>query len=79
MDPLARGRAFRNLDEVDAFNGTQPYITPGAVSLCSLTSSRSGLNRPPHRRRRESVAMMGFRAAAALVKVTFREAKTAEC
>ncbi|XP_062859880.1 inactive rhomboid protein 1 isoform X2 [Trichomycterus rosablanca] len=66
VDPLARGRAFRNLDEVEAFS--QPSITPGAISLCSLTSSRSGLNRPPHRRRRESVAKMGFRAAAALVK-----------
>lgn len=54
------------MDDVDAFNGTQ---TPGAVSLCSLTSSRSGFNRLPHRRKRESVAKMGFRAAAALMKV----------
>ncbi|XP_026993508.2 inactive rhomboid protein 1 isoform X1 [Tachysurus fulvidraco] len=65
VDPLARGRAFRNMDDMDAFNGTQ---TPGAVSLCSLTSSRSGFNRLPHRRKRESVAKMGFRAAAALMK-----------
>lgn len=68
VDPLARGRAFRNMDELDTFNGTQIPITPGAVSLCSLTSSRSGFNRPPRRRKRESVAKMGFRVAAALVK-----------
>ncbi|XP_060795680.1 inactive rhomboid protein 1 isoform X1 [Neoarius graeffei] len=68
VDPLARGRAFRNMDDVDAFSGTQTPITPGAVSLCSLTSSRSGFNRLPRRRKKESVAKMGFRAAAALMK-----------
>nr|XP_055032442.1 inactive rhomboid protein 1 isoform X1 [Misgurnus anguillicaudatus] len=68
VDPLARGRAFRNIDEVDGFGIPQTPITPCAVSLCSLTSSRSGFNRPPRRRKRESVAKMGFRAAAALVK-----------
>lgn len=72
VDPLARGRAFRNMDEVDVFSGTQAAITPGAVSLCSLTSSRSGFNRLPRRRKRESVAKMGFRAAAALMKVRAR-------
>ncbi|TSK14664.1 Inactive rhomboid protein 1 [Bagarius yarrelli] len=68
VDPLARGRAFRNIDDVDAFSGMQSSFTPGAVSLCSLTSSRSGFNRLPRRRKRESVARMGFRAAAALMK-----------
>uniref|UniRef100_A0AAR2L1Z7 Inactive rhomboid protein n=1 Tax=Pygocentrus nattereri TaxID=42514 RepID=A0AAR2L1Z7_PYGNA len=68
VDPLARGRAFRNMEEVDTFNGLQTPITPGAISLCSFTSSRSGFNRHPRRRKRESVAKMSFRAAAALVK-----------
>nr|XP_021328203.1 inactive rhomboid protein 1-like isoform X3 [Danio rerio] len=68
VDPLARGRAFRNVDEVDGVNVPQTPITPCAASLCSFTSSRSGFNRPPRRRKRESVAKMGFRAAAALVK-----------
>uniref|UniRef100_A0A8C9WZM5 Inactive rhomboid protein n=1 Tax=Sander lucioperca TaxID=283035 RepID=A0A8C9WZM5_SANLU len=68
VDPLARGRAFRMVEEVDGFSVPQTPITPGAASLCSFTSSRSGLNRLPRRRKRESVAKMSFRAAAALVK-----------
>uniref|UniRef100_A0A8C1F8L4 Inactive rhomboid protein n=1 Tax=Cyprinus carpio carpio TaxID=630221 RepID=A0A8C1F8L4_CYPCA len=68
VDPLARGRAFRNVEEVDGLSIPQTPINPCAASLCSFTSSRSGFNRPPHRRKRESVAKMGFRAAAALVK-----------
>ncbi|XP_043110386.1 inactive rhomboid protein 1 isoform X2 [Puntigrus tetrazona] len=68
VDPLARGRAFRNVEEVDGLSIPQTPITPCAASLCSFTSSRSGFNRPPRRRKRESVAKMGFRAAAALVK-----------
>ncbi|XP_012867134.1 PREDICTED: inactive rhomboid protein 1 isoform X1 [Dipodomys ordii] len=70
IDPLARGRAFRLAD--DAADGPSvPHtpITPGAASLCSFSSSRSGFNRFPRRRKRESVAKMSFRAAAALVKV----------
>lgn len=70
MDPLARGRAFRMVEEVDGYSVPQTPITPGAASLCSFTSSRSGLNRLPRRRKRESVAKMSFRAAAALVKVS---------
>lgn len=70
VDPLARGRAFRMVEEVDGYSVPQTPITPGAASLCSFTSSRSGLNRIPHRRKRESVAKMSFRAAAALVKVS---------
>ncbi|XDV12594.1 hypothetical protein PO909_001219 [Leuciscus waleckii] len=68
VDPLARGRAFRMVEEVDGYSVPQTPITPGAASLCSFTSSRSGLNRIPRRRKRESVAKMSFRAAAALVK-----------
>uniref|UniRef100_A0A8C6LA23 Inactive rhomboid protein n=1 Tax=Nothobranchius furzeri TaxID=105023 RepID=A0A8C6LA23_NOTFU len=68
VDPLARGRAFRMVEEVDGYSVPQTPITPGAASLCSFTSSRSGLNRLPRRRKRESVAKMSFRAAAALVK-----------
>ncbi|XP_051959156.1 inactive rhomboid protein 1-like isoform X1 [Xyrauchen texanus] len=68
VDPLARGRAFRNVEEVDGLSISQTPITPCAASLCSFTSSRSGFNRPARRRKRESVAKMGFRAAAALVK-----------
>ncbi|XP_063046244.1 inactive rhomboid protein 1 isoform X2 [Engraulis encrasicolus] len=72
VDPLARGRAFRmaaaGMDEVDGYSMPQTPITPGAASLCSFTSSRSGFGRPQRRRKRESVAKMSFRAAAALVK-----------
>uniref|UniRef100_A0A8D3DTC2 Inactive rhomboid protein n=1 Tax=Scophthalmus maximus TaxID=52904 RepID=A0A8D3DTC2_SCOMX len=68
VDPLARGRAFRMVEEVDGYSVPHTPITPGAASLCSFTSSRSGLNRLPRRRKRESVAKMSFRAAAALVK-----------
>ncbi|XP_007906590.1 inactive rhomboid protein 1 isoform X2 [Callorhinchus milii] len=68
IDPLARGRAFRMPDEGDGFSVPHTPITPGATSLCSFTSSRSGFNRVPKRRKRESVAKMSFRAAAALVK-----------
>lgn len=55
-------------EEVDGYSVPHTPITPGAASLCSFTSSRSGLNRLPRRRKRESVAKMSFRAAAALVK-----------
>uniref|UniRef100_A0A7N9ASP6 Inactive rhomboid protein n=1 Tax=Mastacembelus armatus TaxID=205130 RepID=A0A7N9ASP6_9TELE len=58
VDPLARGRAFRMPEEVDGYSVPQTPITPGAASLCSFTSSRSGLNRLPRRRKRESVAKM---------------------
>ncbi|XP_041942494.1 inactive rhomboid protein 1 isoform X3 [Alosa sapidissima] len=68
VDPLARGRAFRMVEEVDGYSVPQTPITPGAASLCSFTSSRSGFGRPQRRRKRESVAKMSFRAAAALVK-----------
>lgn len=56
------------VEEVDGYSVPHTPITPGAGSLCSFTSSRSGLNRLPRRRKRESVAKMSFRAAAALVK-----------
>ncbi|XP_048090018.1 inactive rhomboid protein 1 isoform X2 [Alosa alosa] len=68
VDPLARGRAFRMVEEVDGFSVPHTPITPGAASLCSFASSRSGFGRPTRRRKRESVAKMSFRAAAALVK-----------
>ncbi|XP_074866493.1 inactive rhomboid protein 1 isoform X2 [Carettochelys insculpta] len=68
VDPLARGRAFRMPDDNDGYSIPHTPITPGATSLCSFTSSRSGFNRLPRRRKRESVAKMSFRAAAALVK-----------
>ncbi|XP_036593757.1 inactive rhomboid protein 1 isoform X1 [Trichosurus vulpecula] len=68
IDPLARGRAFRVADDTDGYSIPHTPITPGATSLCSFTSSRSGFNRLPRRRKRESVAKMSFRAAAALVK-----------
>uniref|UniRef100_A0A8C3JLX6 Inactive rhomboid protein n=1 Tax=Calidris pygmaea TaxID=425635 RepID=A0A8C3JLX6_9CHAR len=68
IDPLARGRAFRMADDNDGCSIPHTPITPGATSLCSFTSSRSGFNRLPRRRKRESVAKMSFRAAAALVK-----------
>ncbi|XP_070304748.1 LOW QUALITY PROTEIN: inactive rhomboid protein 1-like [Salvelinus sp. IW2-2015] len=68
VDPLARGRAFRLVEEVDGYSVPQTPITPGATSLCSFSSSRSALNRLPRRRKRESVAVMSFKATAALVK-----------
>ncbi|NXU68682.1 RHDF1 protein, partial [Horornis vulcanius] len=68
IDPLARGRAFRMAEDTDGCSIPHTPITPGATSLCSFTSSRSGFNRLPRRRKRESVAKMSFRAAAALVK-----------
>lgn len=69
VDPLARGRAFRMVEEVDGFSVPQTPITPGTASLCSFSSSRSALNRLPRRRKRESVAVMSLKAAAALMKV----------
>lgn len=69
IDPLARGRAFRMAEDADGCSVPHTPITPGATSLCSFSSSRSGFNRLPRRRKRESVAKMSFRAAAALVKV----------
>uniref|UniRef100_UPI00358DFAEA inactive rhomboid protein 1-like isoform X2 n=1 Tax=Myxine glutinosa TaxID=7769 RepID=UPI00358DFAEA len=68
VDPLARGRQFRGIpDESDGFcSAPRTPITPGAMSYISHTSS--GLARLPQRRKRESVAKMSFRAAAALVK-----------
>ncbi|CAB1313095.1 unnamed protein product, partial [Coregonus sp. 'balchen'] len=68
VDPLARGRAFRLVMEVDGYSVPQTPITPGATSLCSFSSSRSALNKLPRRRKRESVAVMSFKATAALVK-----------
>uniref|UniRef100_G1TSH4 Inactive rhomboid protein n=2 Tax=Oryctolagus cuniculus TaxID=9986 RepID=G1TSH4_RABIT len=69
IDPLARGRAFRVADDAaDGLSAPHTPITPGAASLCSFSSSRSGFSRLPRRRKRESVAKMSFRAAAALVK-----------
>ncbi|KAF4015403.1 hypothetical protein G4228_006912 [Cervus hanglu yarkandensis] len=69
IDPLARGRAFRLADDAaDGPSAPHTPVTPGAASLCSFSSSRSGFNRLPRRRKRESVAKMSFRAAAALVK-----------
>ncbi|XP_032086363.1 inactive rhomboid protein 1 isoform X3 [Thamnophis elegans] len=68
IDPLARGRAFRVAEDCDGCSVPATPATPGAASLCSFTSSRSGFGRWPRRRKRESVAKMSFRAAAALVK-----------
>uniref|UniRef100_A0A8C9PMQ7 Inactive rhomboid protein n=1 Tax=Spermophilus dauricus TaxID=99837 RepID=A0A8C9PMQ7_SPEDA len=67
VDPLARGRAFRHPDEVDRPHAPHPPLTPGVLSLTSFTSVRSGHSHLP-RRKRVSVAHMGFQAAAALLK-----------
>lgn len=73
VDPLARGRAFRCPDEVDARSPKTPLtaqgvpITPGAASLSSFTSQRSGYSHFP-RRKRESVARMSIRAASNLLR-----------
>ncbi|XP_055097603.1 inactive rhomboid protein 1 isoform X1 [Symphalangus syndactylus] len=69
IDPLARGRAFRVADDTaEGLSAPHTPVTPGAASLCSFSSSRSGFHRLPRRRKRESVAKMSFRAAAALMK-----------
>ncbi|PWA16151.1 hypothetical protein CCH79_00019449 [Gambusia affinis] len=68
VDPLARGRAFRMGDDLDGPGAPQMPLTPGSASLCSFSSSRCALNRLPRRRKRESVAVMSIKAAAALMK-----------
>uniref|UniRef100_A0A8B9T458 Inactive rhomboid protein n=1 Tax=Anas platyrhynchos TaxID=8839 RepID=A0A8B9T458_ANAPL len=73
VDPLARGRPFRHPDETDRPHTPHhvlPPLTPGVASLASFNSARSGYGRLP-RRKRESVAHMSFRAAAALLRVSF--------
>ena len=75
MDPLARGRPFRHPEESDRPHTPHhvlPPLTPGVVSLASFNSIRSGYGRLP-RRKRESVAHMSFKAAAALLRVSFGE------
>ncbi|NXW99521.1 RHDF2 protein, partial [Larus smithsonianus] len=70
VDPLARGRPFRHPDETDRPHTPHhvlPPLTPGVVSLASFNSIRSGYSRLP-RRKRESVAHMSFKAAAALLR-----------
>ncbi|XP_068606676.1 inactive rhomboid protein 2-like [Brachionichthys hirsutus] len=73
VDPLARGRAFRCLEEMESRSPRTPHIaqggpiTPGVTSLSSFTSQRSGHNRLP-RRKRESVARMSIRAASNLMR-----------
>lgn len=69
VDPLSRGRAFRVVEENDGSSVPQTPDTPCTASLCSVSSSRSALNRLPRRRKRESVAVMSFKVAAALMKV----------
>ncbi|XP_077481211.1 inactive rhomboid protein 1 isoform X2 [Stigmatopora argus] len=68
VDPLARGRAFRTMEELDGPCMAVTLGNPGAASLCSFSSSRSALGRLPRRRKRESVAVMSLKAAAALMK-----------
>lgn len=70
VDPLARGRPFRHPDDVDRPRTPHPVLpplTPGVISLTSFSSVRSGYTRLP-RRKRESVAHMSFKAAAALIR-----------
>ncbi|XP_062976411.1 inactive rhomboid protein 2 isoform X2 [Elgaria multicarinata webbii] len=70
VDPLARGRPFRHPDEVDRPRTPHPVLpplTPGVISLTSFGSVRSGYTRLP-RRKRESVAHMSFKAAAAMIR-----------
>ncbi|XP_062402182.1 inactive rhomboid protein 2-like [Sardina pilchardus] len=65
VDPLARGRAFRQPSETERPPRT-PF-TPRITSLSSFSSQRSGYARMP-RRKRESVARMSIRAASNLIK-----------
>ncbi|POI28384.1 hypothetical protein CIB84_007867 [Bambusicola thoracicus] len=70
VDPLARGRPFRHPDEADRPHTPHhvlPPHTPGVTSLASMGSAPSGYGRLP-RRKRQSVAHMSFRAAAALLR-----------
>ncbi|KAM4524815.1 inactive rhomboid protein 1 isoform 3-T3 [Odontesthes bonariensis] len=80
VDPLARGRAFRTVEEVDGLSAPQTPLTPGTASLCSFSSSRSALNRLPRRRKRDSVAVMSLKAAAAILKGrTLGESTPGQC
>ncbi|KAL2087219.1 hypothetical protein ACEWY4_018278 [Coilia grayii] len=72
VDPLARGRAFRNPSEAERpprtpYTAQQSPFTPRITSLSSFSSQRSGYMRLP-RRKRESVARMSIRAASNLIK-----------
>lgn len=66
VDPLGRRRSFWTEEEGDTLSAPQTPVTPGSASICSCCSS--ALNRPPPRRKRESVAAMSLKAAAALIK-----------
>uniref|UniRef100_A0A8C7Y0P5 Inactive rhomboid protein n=1 Tax=Oryzias sinensis TaxID=183150 RepID=A0A8C7Y0P5_9TELE len=80
VNPLARGRVFRVADEVDGHVVTQSPLTPGAASICSFSSSRSTLNWLPRRRKRDSVAVMSLKAAAALMKGrTLGDGRAGQC
>ncbi|XP_078793231.1 inactive rhomboid protein 1 isoform X4 [Oryzias latipes] len=80
VNPLARGRVFRMADEVDGHVVTQSPLTPGAASICSFSSSRSTLNWLPRRRKRDSVAVMSLKAAAALMKGrTLGDGRAGQC
>ncbi|XP_051925540.1 inactive rhomboid protein 1 isoform X4 [Hippocampus zosterae] len=68
VDPLARGRAFRTVEEVDGFGAPPTHTNACTASLCSFSSSRSALSMLPRRRKRESVAVMSLKAASALMK-----------
>uniref|UniRef100_A0AAY4A4S8 Inactive rhomboid protein n=1 Tax=Denticeps clupeoides TaxID=299321 RepID=A0AAY4A4S8_9TELE len=70
VDPLARGRAFRQPSDSErprTPHMAHPPHTPGITSVCSFSSQRSGYTRLP-RRKRESVARMSIRAASNLLK-----------
>ncbi|KAM9773438.1 inactive rhomboid protein 1-like isoform X2 [Syngnathus typhle] len=68
VDPLARGRAFRTVEEIDGIGVLPTLPNACAASLCSFSSSRSAISRLPRRRKRESVAAMSLKAASALMK-----------
>ncbi|CAN0193141.1 unnamed protein product [Lampetra fluviatilis] len=69
-DPLARGRAFRVADDMDSVSVPPTPVSPGAISLASMGSYRSGYSGRgvTPGRTRDSGPKLSLKAAAALLR-----------
>uniref|UniRef100_S4RSJ0 Inactive rhomboid protein n=1 Tax=Petromyzon marinus TaxID=7757 RepID=S4RSJ0_PETMA len=74
-DPLARGRAFRVADDMDSVSVPPTPVSPGAISLASMGSYRSGYSGRgvTPGRTRDSGPKLSLKAAAALLRVRLWE------